>query len=434
MRRFVAATVLACLTSGPVADAATIRVPEDYPTVLAGLDASAAGDTVFVGPGTWTEQDTRPTIVGTVPANGFIPSGVTLIGSGPEQTILEGPPSPGGARALVLIVLGGTEPVEIRGLTCQGGGFPYWGLYAQGYFDLTIEDCVFEENACAIKADDVNGFVRNCVFRRQDSTPAPPEYSTPTGLDAFNARWTIEDCLFEENVGEMLIESVGIGGDRGEVRRCRFINNETRRVLLLLDHHPMEIEDCWFEGNLGPANVSGWCLSTGNARGNIRRNTFVGNSSDSPAASLIYLFNGDDGVVHFTDNTIYANPLVGGRGVSVGTTVPAEFARNIIGGCGDGVGLYLTLFSEQPYGGCNVFWDNPGGNFQNYTPKPTDLQADPLFCNPDANDFHVAEQSPCAPGGIPSCGQIGAWPVGCGLVSIQATSWGRIKSLYRGGE
>ena len=39
--------------------AATIRVPEDSPTVLAAVDLAMPGDSVLVGPGRWTATATR---------------------------------------------------------------------------------------------------------------------------------------------------------------------------------------------------------------------------------------------------------------------------------------------------------------------------------------------------------------------------------------
>ena len=44
--------------------AGVIRVPEDYPSVLAALDASAAGDSVLVAAGTWTDTATRVVLIG----------------------------------------------------------------------------------------------------------------------------------------------------------------------------------------------------------------------------------------------------------------------------------------------------------------------------------------------------------------------------------
>ncbi len=62
----------------------------------------------------------------------------------------------------------------------------------------------------------------------------------------------------------------------------------------------------------------------------------------------------------------------------------------------------------------------------------TDLVVDPLFCAPATADFHVDSTSPCLPQNNPSCGElIGAWPQGCGTVSTESESWGRIKERYR---
>jgi hypothetical protein len=83
-------------------------------------------------------------------------------------------------------------------------------------------------------------------------------------------------------------------------------------------------------------------------------------------------------------------------------------------------------------GACNALWNNAMGDFGlDWVAFPTDIFADPLFCDPMYLDFTLDDGSPCAPGGTPGCGQIGAHGVGCGVVSVEAASWGKIKSLYR---
>jgi hypothetical protein len=51
--------MIAGLLAGEVSSAATIRVPEDSPTVLAAVDLAVPGDSVLVGPGTWSAKATR---------------------------------------------------------------------------------------------------------------------------------------------------------------------------------------------------------------------------------------------------------------------------------------------------------------------------------------------------------------------------------------
>ncbi|MEZ4614204.1 MAG: DUF1565 domain-containing protein [Caldilineaceae bacterium] len=56
----------------------THHVPADYPTIAQALSAAKAGDTVQVAPGTYREAMLN------------MPPHVTLIGSGRDQTIIDG--------------------------------------------------------------------------------------------------------------------------------------------------------------------------------------------------------------------------------------------------------------------------------------------------------------------------------------------------------
>jgi hypothetical protein len=62
----------------------------------------------------------------------------------------------------------------------------------------------------------------------------------------------------------------------------------------------------------------------------------------------------------------------------------------------------------------------------------TDIYADPMFCNAEEGDYRVDVSSPAAEENSPVCGQIGAFGVGCGSVSVESVTWGRLKNLYRG--
>ena len=49
---------MVALSVGPLA-ASTLRVPSQYPSIQAGLDAAASGDTVLVAPGRYTNVEVR---------------------------------------------------------------------------------------------------------------------------------------------------------------------------------------------------------------------------------------------------------------------------------------------------------------------------------------------------------------------------------------
>jgi hypothetical protein len=83
---------------------------------------------------------------------------------------------------------------------------------------------------------------------------------------------------------------------------------------------------------------------------------------------------------------------------------------------------------------CNLIWNNSGaeiagcpvvvGEFNN-------LSADPQFCDPASDNYYLQAGSPGDPGDPSGCGLRGAFDVGCGPVSVAASSWGSIKASYR---
>jgi len=143
-------------------------------------------------------------------------------------------------------------------------------------------------------------------------------------------------------------------------------------------------------------------VSGGGALAVIERNTFIGCHQGYPdGGSAIRNRNG--GVLR---NNVFANS----------TGAPA-------------VSLTGSGYIDE---GCNLFWNNLASDAVGFTPDSTDVFADPEFCNPAGGEFTVSSTSPCAPGNSPYCDQIGALGVGCGMVSIEPMSWGKLKARFRG--
>jgi hypothetical protein len=111
------------------------------------------------------------------------------------------------------------------------------------------------------------------------------------------------------------------------------------------------------------------------------------------------------------------------------------FRNNIVVGSTGGVATYNQNSTTIILSDCNSFWENEGGNYEGGTsPWPqaaTDFFADPLFCSPADLDFTLDASSPCAPDSPQGCGLVGALNVACGIISVERSSWGSIKALYR---
>lgn len=110
-------SVLAVLGgASSAAFSATIHVPADQPTIQAGINAAAKGDTVLVAAGTYKETIN------------FMGKAITVASaSGPRVTIIDGS-SVGGP--VVRFVTAETSKAVLRGFTIQGGTlccFPYEG-------------------------------------------------------------------------------------------------------------------------------------------------------------------------------------------------------------------------------------------------------------------------------------------------------------------
>ncbi|GJM43807.1 MAG: hypothetical protein DHS20C21_06490 [Gemmatimonadota bacterium] len=433
-RVLIASFVLLWASSGR---AGVLRVPEDFASVLAAVDAAASGDSVLIAPGTWSERETR-----TVSINGFsngrrssafLKSNVTLIGTaGAAMTVLQGDPeAPSVGNDILTYPDSPGGVVRIVGLTLRGAGTRYSGLLGTGSGTVILNDCVIEGNGQGVDVNRANLSMFDTTVRNQDGS-----LIGISGIKATSVDLVLDGCTFESNTGGRVVFCQDVGGNsRATVQSCRFVDNEGGKVLFLNGQDPVVVQDNWFEGNIVPGNITGFCLTVAGSKGSVERNTFVNNEQfDAGAGVLAVIGSADLGSVNIVSNTISGTltpPGSAAAGVVLLSSSAHEFYSNIVAGCRGGPAVFLGSGQFNPTDGCNVLWDNDSGNFDTYTPQPTDVTADPQFCNAAAGDFTVSSQSPCVAGGVPGCGLIGAWDVGCGGVSVEPASWGRIKGMYR---
>ncbi|MBN1671120.1 MAG: right-handed parallel beta-helix repeat-containing protein, partial [Kiritimatiellae bacterium] len=123
-RSVLARLVLAGLSAATVCHAATLVVPDDHATIQAAVNAAAAGDTVYIRPGVYSEVIT-------------VSGSVTLAGSQPSTTVIDG-----GGTGTVVHATGATN-VVIRGLTIRNG---HHGIHLDETHYSSITNCAIAEN------------------------------------------------------------------------------------------------------------------------------------------------------------------------------------------------------------------------------------------------------------------------------------------------
>ena len=160
------------------------------------------------------------------------------------------------------------------------------------------------------------------------------------------------------------------------------------------------------------AQVGGGLYSSALPASSILRCTFVRNSAQEGSGLAV---SSPEAVVHRLDASIVAHGI-GGSAIAC-------------------LGLATMDMS------CTDLFGNEGGDFVGCVAgqelKEGNFSADPNFCDAANDDFTLSKESPCMPGLNPTglnCGFIGALEQGCGVVAVEATTWGRIKarSLLRG--
>lgn len=412
-------------------DAATLRVPEDYGTVLEATDVAAPGDTVKIGPGIWTDTDTR--VVGS--SNGpllirscaFLRGGVFLQGSGVGVTTLDGNGTDTAFGSdVVLIQRLGEGPVTLESMTLAGvsGGDAVLALFSDG---LRIHSCRFEgadgDSGRAVESGECPIAIEDC-----DVVGFTSRFGA---VLVFEADLDVLRCSFEENLGRC-VQLDGFGGPyAGVIRECVFIRNRGNSAVCinLQNTTSYVVEQCTFLENVAELGLGAGIRSSGST-GEIRFNVFAYDSCyASTAAGGGIIVEG--GFVQTTTNTfVGCDAGVFGSAFAAAFGAVGTFHQNVVAYSGGPAVLFWP--GTEMEGGCNLFWENTGGDFGGGgAPDPTDVFADPLFCDLDNLDFTVQLGSPCLAPPTPACAPIGALGLGCGPVSVQPSSFGRIKAMFR---
>jgi hypothetical protein len=431
MRRTHLLAVLAFLAFADTLAAATLHVPGDYPSVLEAVDATAPGDTVLIGPGRWTHKDTRVVLIGGIPKTftccAFLKGGITLIGeAGAAATTIDAEAAGSGYVVTFLFANCIGEEVALHGLTVTGAGNLGCAVGCDNAGRMIIRSSRVVGNAELGEGTAI--LLDTCDLLLEDSEVSFNVSTTWAGVKGLLSDMEIVRCRFEGNQGTALRNS-----DADTViEDCEFLENRdvTTGGVVLRNQDSFRVERCLFLRNVTTDGAGGGMFVT-DSNGRIAFNTFAYDSTYGG------WYGGGLATVRFA-GAIEHNTFVGchvdagysGSAISMASNGPiTTFENNIIAECTGGSTTRLNGVGYMQFD-CNCFWANEGGN-GGYPIQPTDLLVDPLFCDVPNLDFTLHEDSPCAAENNPTCGQIGAFGVGCGPVSLESLSWGRIKGLYR---
>jgi hypothetical protein len=426
------------------ADAATLQVPWDYSTLHAALDVAVAGDTVLVGPGTYSiYEEGQAGTGGMILALAFLKSGVAMVSeAGPSATIIDHSDPLGDLGFYGF----GQSDVLVQGFTFTGSGTGSRVSFGFGG-TCTIRDCVFRDIGNGANSRAVGGVmsdfeIYDCTFRSIHGNAAPAVVTTSCTL-------RIEDSEFDDispGAVRCQYDTGFVHAIRLEVRGCRFVDIGGAAAAVGMTAtapgslYPVTIEDSWFErcvnSGTGPGAVLIGSLTPQLDRA-IRNCTFVENRTEGGRGGAVALSGSSAGNPVIVEAcTFYGNSqeIPWSQGGSAIEMNPGLFhlANNVFVENGGAAPAVSARPDVEVTTQCNVFWANPEGHVRGFTLDPTDVIADPEICNASSNDFTVQSSSPCLPQNNPSCSTlIGAWPAGCGAVSIEPKSWGRIKADYR---
>jgi hypothetical protein len=365
----------------------------DTPTIQAGVDSVAPGDTVMLASGTYTGTGNYNVVV--------IRDGLLICSESgdPEDCIIDCEGHLGyDRRGFDFRSSWGSQTV-VRGITVCNSNVTDEGGAVLSEGTLTIRDCLFESNVAG------NGGGAVALIEAGD-------------------RFILKGCTFVSNMagtypggGAVLI--IGSGWLDVTIDSCAFYGNQAGGGgAIHFPYHEVEadIENCTFIENY--ALFEGGGILVENINSAVVQNcTFYANHA--PTGSAIYTWTSEFGrSLTQVRNCIIAYGT-GGEGYYQTDWVPDDWSLR-----------------------CTDIHGNEGGDYTGGLAgrlgEDGNFSACPGFCNMEVEpyDLTLCSGSPCLSGNHPdgySCGLVGALGEGCTCdpTGSRPAVWGSIKALFR---
>ncbi len=431
-----------------LASAGVLHVPGDYSQIHDAVQACAAGDTVLVAAGTYTDC-THPT-EGPESTNACVimKSGVTLRGAGTDLTIIDAQETGRG------IFIENVANCRVENLQIKSA---YAQIYGAGILirevDSTVEINDVRVTACldggVVCINSSHATLRRVLMdgneAKQGGGLSIEEFSSPTVIECtidnnmapsgaglfmrHDCAPVITDCIISNNTITANWGNGGgisVQGSTPTITGCEIRDNTTFGSgggIAFLDGSAGLMEDCLIQGNNAAYTYSvGGGISTSTSNPVLRRLVIAENTASgffAEGGGIDVSFSPSPTIENCTivDNATSENGF--GGGISLQWGADPTIDKSIIFGSTAGLGLYCT--GSTPVISCTNIFGNAGGDELCGTDAGGNFSADPLFCGTDGMQYRLTSASPCAAGNHPSgmCdGElIGALASGCGTTA-----------------
>ncbi len=423
----------------------TLHVPDDYPTIQAGIDAALDGDEVVVAPGAYFE------------AINFLGKTIALRSSdGPEVTTIDG----AGHLHVVQCVSSEGSDTVLDGFTITGGSangeeFPDnigGGMYNDAS-SPTVTNCSFVGNFAGgggaggtgsgggMYNIDSSPMITNCSFIGND---VHVNQGSGGGMFNENSNPTVTNCMFSGNTSSRSGGGMENSSSSPTVTDCSFTGNEGGGMGNG-DSDPT-VTNCSFIGN---SSGRGGGMENFESNPTVTNCSFIGNSSTadthSPGGGGMFNRESNPTVTNCTFNSNEASGFgggimnLGGSPIMTNCTFTSNDAR-----C-DGGGMYNKFFSSPTVTNCTfsgntatngngdalafdsinqqspsdlmmtncILWDGGDEIWNNDGSTITicytvvqggwqgigNIDADPMFVDPGTGDYRLSSGSPAIDAG-----------------------------------
>jgi len=399
------------------------HVPSQYSTIQAAIDDCNDGDVVIVAPGTYTGNGNRDidfrgkaiTVSSINPNDPNIVATTVIDCEGGKWGTMDKHrgfvfySSEGNNSALLGVTISNGLQNEGAGIYCSasptiancivtvcstesrsyngGGGIHLYGSNA------IIRNCTITRNfgrlGGGIHCTGGSPIINNCTITRNDA-------DTAGGFYCRNSNPIIDNCIIEQNTSGG--HGSGIYCNEGNhltINNSFIANNSGASSAIYSTKGTLSVRNCRIEENSGSgirAYLGDISISHCNIMENIGHGIYRWGKRDSTIRNCIITSNSSNG--------IYS-----------ASSYPAIYNCTIIGNLSNGI--YSQDNARPTIKNC-IIWDNAGSpvvgkyitvtysDIENSWPGEGNINSDPMFVNPDSNDFHLLPDSPCVNMGDPN--------------------------------